>query len=188
LKYQFCVSGAAAGASAIEGKNLAKTLGVSIAKSKQALLTGASNGLSNAAARGYKQAGGSVSVGISPAASKVEHIVKYNLPVEPYHSILYTGLNYVGRDVLLISSSDAVICVGGRIGTLHEFAIAMETEKPIGFLQGAGGISDEILSILHAADKNKTKDIIFSEDPDEIVNGLIDQLNEKYNKYKHLYR
>lgn len=186
--YQICVSGAAAGASAEEGKGLARKLGIAIAKQKQALLTGATNGLPHSAAKGYREAAGTMSVGISPAATKVDHIVKYNLPTKSYHSILYTGLHYTGRDALLINSSDAVVCVGGRIGTLHEFTIAMETDKPIGFLQGAGGISDEILNILHAAGKYKTEDIIFSEDPDEIVSQLVKQLDQKYKKYKSLYR
>jgi len=186
--YQICVCGAAKGESVEEGKELASALGVAIAAHGQALISGATNGLPHHAALGYAHAGGKISVGISPASSKASHVVKYALPVKPYHSILYTGLHYVGRDVLLINSADAVVCIGGRIGTLHEFTVAMETDKPIGFLQGAGGISDSILQILHAADRYKTEEIIFSEDPDELIGELIKQLDEKYAKYKNLYR
>src|SRR4051812_49844184 len=114
-------------------------------------MTGATIGLPNYAAEGYKAAGGMMSVGISPAASKIEHVMKYRLPTVAYDTILYSGLHYVGRDSLLITSSDAVVSLGGRLGTLHEFTIAMETDTPIGFLDGAGGISDEIQKLIDLA-------------------------------------
>jgi uncharacterized protein (TIGR00725 family) len=129
-KYQICVSGAAKGESVEEGKELARRLGAAIARSGHALMTGATIGLPDYAAQGYKAAGGTMSVGISPASSKIEHVMKYRLPIEAYDTILYTGLHYVGRDTLLITSSDAVVSIGGRLGTLHEFTIAMETDTP----------------------------------------------------------
>ena len=90
-----------------------------------------------------------MSVGLSPAASKVEHVMKYRLPTEAYDTILYTGLHYIGRDTPLITSADGVISIGGRLGTLHEFTIAMESETPIAFFaRGAGGVSIEIEGLL----------------------------------------
>ena len=84
--------------------------------------------------------------------------MKYRLPLEAYDTILYTGLHYIGRDTLLITSSDAVVSIGGRLGTLHEFTIAMESETPIGFLQGAGGISEEIQNIMSLAKPMRNAD------------------------------
>src|SRR3954454_15248048 len=107
--YQICVSGAAKGASVDEGKHLAKELGAAIARAGHSLLTGATIGLPNYAAEGYKAAGGAMSVGISPASSKIEHVMKYRLPIKAYDTIIYSGLHYVGRDTLLITSSDAVV-------------------------------------------------------------------------------
>lgn len=185
--YQICVSGAAHGKSAEEGRDLARQAGRSIAKAGHSLLTGATVGLADHAAKAYMQQNGKLSLGISPASSRIEHVLKYRLPTKPYHSILFTGLNYVGRDVLLINSADAVVCIGGRIGTLHEFTIAMETDKPIGFLQGAGGISDDIMNILHAADKYHTSNVLFSENADDLIKSLVDLLDEKNKKYLKLY-
>lgn len=185
--YQICVSGAARGQSVKEGRELAAQIGHAIAKYDQAILTGATTGLTESAAAAYMKDHGKMSLGISPAASKVEHVLKYRLPTKPYHSILFTGLHYVGRDVLLVNSADAVIFIGGRTGTLHEFTIAMETDKPIAFLQGAGGISDEIMNILHAADKYRTADILFGEDADDLVKRLIGLLDEKNKKYLKIY-
>ena len=187
--YQICVSGAAKGDSVEEGRQLATELGVAIAKAGHALMTGATIGLPNYAAEAYKQAGGIMSVGLSPAASKIEHVMKYRLPTMAYDTILYTGLHYVGRDTLLITSSDAVVSIGGRLGTLHEFTIAMETGTPIGFLQGAGGISEQIQTLMGLAHPLRAGAMVtFNEDPDLLLRELTDHLDVDYAKYLNLYQ
>jgi uncharacterized protein (TIGR00725 family) len=189
MMYQICVSGAAKGESVEEGKALATQLGASIAKAGHALMTGATIGLPNYAAEGYKAAGGKMSIGISPAASKVEHVMKYRLPTLAYDSILYSGLHYVGRDTLLITSSDAVVSIGGRLGTLHEFTIAMETDTPIGFLQGAGGISEQIQTLMSLAHPLRSGSMVtFNESSDELLKELTDHLDVEHAKYHNLYQ
>lgn len=185
--YQICVSGAAKGKSVEQGAELAVSVGKEIARAKQQLLTGATVGLPNYAAIGAKSEEG-VSVGISPAASKIEHIKKYRLPINCYDVILFTGLHYVGRDTLLVASSDAVVSVGGRLGTLHEFTISMEMDKPIGFLMGAGGISTEIKDILRAAGIHKHSAVIFDDNPKSLVKRIIAILDAKHANDIELYR
>jgi uncharacterized protein (TIGR00725 family) len=185
--YQICVSGAAKGQSVKEGRDLAWEAGIAIAKAKHGLLTGATIGLPNYAAQAYKENGGMISIGISPAASKIEHVYKYRLPTKAYDGILYTGLHYVGRDTILISSADAVISIGGRLGTLHEFTIAMETDTPIGFLQGAGGMSSQIMDILHAAGEDRSENVVFSDDAEDLIKQLTELLNLKNKGYMDLY-
>ena len=187
--YQIAVSGAAKGGSVEEGKELARAMGAAIAKAGHSLLTGATVGLPNYAAEGYKAAGGAMRVGLSPAANKVEHVLKYRLPTEAYDTIIYTGLNYIGRDTLLITSADGVVSIGGRIGTLHEFTIAMESETPIAFLQGAGGVSEQIQAILALAKPLRNADsVIFGEDPDKLIVALTKLLDRDNAKYKHIYK
>ncbi len=186
--YQICVSGASRGESAEEGRILARSVGRALAQAKQSLMTGATIGLPNEAAEAYKKSHGLMSLGISPAATKVEHVLKYRLPTQAYDAILYTGLHYVGRDALLIQSSDAVISIGGRLGTLHEFTIAMETETPIAFLQGAGGVSSEIMDILHAAGRAKSEDVIFDENPERLIEKLVAHLDKQHRLHSKLYR
>lgn len=186
--YQICVSGAAKGESVEEGKDLARAVGAAIARAGHALMTGATVGLPNYAAEGYKAAGGKMSFGISPASSKVEHVRKYRLPTEAYDVILYSGLHYVGRDSLLITSSDAVVSVGGRLGTLHEFTIAMESDTPIGFLQGAGGISTEISALMELAHPLKPGSVVlFEQSPERLVSELTGALDRQFGAYKELY-
>ncbi len=187
MRYQICVSGASKGQSVVEGKELATKAGIAIANANHALLTGATLGLPNYAAESYKKAGGKMSQGVSPAASKVEHIRKYRLPTEAYDSILFTGLHYVGRDSLLITSSDAVVSIGGRLGTLHEFTIAMETDTPIGFLQGGGGISTEVMEILKAAGELKSDNVVFSEDANDLIKQLTDLLDKRNHDNLDIY-
>lgn len=186
--YQICVSGAAKGKSVEEGKELATQVGVALAKAGHSLLTGATIGLPNYSAEAYKAAGGKMSLGISPATSKVEHVLKYRLPTKAYDTILFSGLHYVGRDSLLINSADAVISIGGRLGTLHEFTIAMETDTPIAFMQGAGGVSTEIMDVLHAAGESKSRNVIFSDNADDLVKKLTALLDEKHKRYKELFK
>lgn len=187
--YQICVSGAAKGTTVEEGKDLAAALGVAIAKAGHALMTGATVGLPNYAAEAYKKAGGKMSVGISPASTKVEHVMKYRLPVNAYDTILYTGLHYVGRDSLLITSSDAVLSLGGRMGTLHEFTIAIESETPIGFLQGAGGISDEIQALIDIAKPlPRGTTVLFNNSPEALVAAMTAELDAAHAQYKDIYR
>lgn len=186
--YQICVSGAARGESVEEGKELAYAAGAAIAAAGHALMTGATIGLPNYAAEGYKAAGGSMSLGISPAGSKLEHVRKYRLPTQAYDVILYSGLHYVGRDSLLITSSDAVVSIGGRLGTLHEFTIAMETNTPIGFLQGAGGISGEIEHLMTlAAPIRPGAVVLFEDSPQRLVLNLTAALDVEYAQFSDIY-
>jgi uncharacterized protein (TIGR00725 family) len=185
--YQICVSGAAKGKSVEEGKDLATAVGVALAKAGHSMLSGATIGLPNYAAEAYKAAGGHMSLGVSPGTSKVEHVLKYRLPTAAYDTILFSGLHYVGRDTLLINSSDAVISIGGRLGTLHEFTIAMETDTPIGFMQGAGGVSTEIMDILHAAGESRSKNVIFSDNAEALVRDITKLLDQRNKRYKTLF-
>lgn len=185
--YQVCVSGSSKGKSVEEGRVLAVKTGQAIAKAGHGLMTGATLGIAHSAAEGYKKAGGKMSVGISPAASKIEHVLKYRLPTKFYDVIIYTGMHYAGRDILLINSSDCVISIGGRIGTLHEFTTALETDTPVGFLQGAGGISTEITNIISAAGPGYSQNVIINENIDDLIKNLTAILDKRRTKYLDLY-
>ncbi|MBI4033583.1 LOG family protein [Candidatus Saccharibacteria bacterium] len=186
-KYQICVSGAAKGDSVERGAELAKAIGAAVAKAGHTLMSGATGGLPDFAAAGYKAAGGKMSLGLSPAHSKIEHVMKYRLPTKHYDAILYSGLHYGGRDALLINSCDAVVTIGGRLGTLHEFTIAAENHTPIGVLEGAGGISAQIESLLKLLPNADPDIVIFEEDPDKLIAKLTHMLDKLNHRYLSLY-
>ena len=62
-------------------------------------------------------------------------------PYEEYDVLVFTGLGLMGRELVNIHSSDIVVVVSGRSGTLGEFAIAYEEGKLIGALTDTGGIT-----------------------------------------------
>lgn len=183
LKYQICVSGAARGDSIETGKHLASAAAKEIVRRGHLVTTGATRGLPYYAALAAKKEGGKniSSIGFSPAASRLAHVKKYQLPLDAFDTVLFTGFEYTGRNLLLVRSCDAVVMVGGRIGTLNELTIAIEERKPIGVLLGSGGMTDEVEYVLKAAKRARTG-IIFSHDPVDLVDQLIDLIEAKSSK------
>jgi uncharacterized protein (TIGR00725 family) len=184
MKHSICVSGAAAGKSVDVSCGLAYELGVSIAKSGHTITTGATVGLPLYAAKGAKDAEG-MSIGFSPASSLREHTRKYRLPIGFFDYINFTGMNYIGRDVHLVMSSDAVITVGGRMGSLHEFTTALEAHKPCGVLLGSGGLADAIPELLETLESPSGSLVVYDTDPDALVKKIVAIL-DKQNKDIHL--
>lgn len=182
-KYQICVSGAAAGDTVEYSEHLAYALGRAIAKSGHVLTTGATVGLPEHAAKGAKDAGG-VSIGFSPASTLREHVKSYRLPTKDFDYINFTGMDYVGRDVYLVRSSDAVITVGGRMGSLHEFATAAEAHKHMAVLLGSGGVADFIPTLIDRIPTPGKKDIMFDTDPDRIIERIVSLLDEEYADFR----
>lgn len=182
-KYQICVSGAAQGLTVEHAHELAFELGAAIARSGHVLLTGATSGLPQYAAKGSHSEGG-ISIGFSPASSYREHIRSYRLPFHEFDYINFTGMDYVGRDIHLVRSSDAVITVGGRMGSLHEFSTAMESHKVSAVLKGSGGLADFIPTLIENIETIGKHSIIFESDPKRIVERVIAELDERYADFK----
>jgi len=187
MKYQICVSGAASGATVQASHQLAYDLGKAIAVAGKTLTTGATVGLPWYAAQGafsVKDRLG-VSIGFSPASSFREHVTVYKLPTVEFDYINFTGMAYVGRNVHLVRSSDAIITVGGRMGSLHEFVTAIESRKVIGVLLGSGGLADYIPTLIANIDCVDAKDIIFDTNPARLVSKVIKALDVRYSDFKH---
>jgi hypothetical protein len=164
MKFKICVSGAAetghCSSTALENS---KELGREIARNNAVLVTGATTGVPLWAAIGAKEKGG-ISIGLSPAASESEHIENYKLPVDYFDLIIYT---------VLTRSSDAIIVSCGRMGTLNEFTIAFEDEKPIGVLTDSGGTADEIKEIVEKAKRGPGK-IVYDSEPKTLVAKVLE--------------
>jgi uncharacterized protein (TIGR00725 family) len=180
LRYSICVSGAASGETVELSSKLAREAGAAIARSGHILTTGATVGLPYFAALGAKEEGG-MSIGFSPAVSLREHLRKYRLPVSCFDYINFTGLHYVGRDLYLTQSSDAVITIGGRFGSLHEFTSALEAHKPCGILTHSGGTADQIPLLMKALEPPNGDLVIYDDDPDRLIKRIVKILDEKYS-------
>jgi len=181
-KYKICVSGAAetghCGENALE---LAKELGREVVRQGAVLVTGATTGIPYWAAIGAKEEGG-ISIGLSPASSMKEHVNKYRLPTDYFDLIIYTGFNYSGRNLLLTRSSDAIVFCCGRMGTLNEFTIAFEDQKPIGILRGSGGTADIIEELIPKMHRGAGK-IVYDESPKKLVANVMELVEKEREEH-----
>jgi uncharacterized protein (TIGR00725 family) len=176
-KFRIGVMGSAQGPSIIQKENteLAIEVGKQIAISGNILVNGACPGLPNDAAIGAKQEGGFV-MGVSPAFSRKEHIDKYNSPIDPYDIILYSGQGLMYRDVLNIRCSDAIIVLGGGIGTLNEFTVAFDEGRYIGVLTSTNGISNHLEEIIKNCNRDHGGRVFFHDDPKILLEKILHAL------------
>ena len=149
-------------------------VGQEIVRQDGILITGATTGMPYMAAKGAKDAGG-MSVGISPAATYAAHVKTYHLPIDYFDFIIYSGFDYSGRNLILTKAADAVIIICGGFGTLNEFTIALEDDKPVGILTNTCGVADEIYGMLkNIKDPHRhgTGRLVFSDEPKELIASL----------------
>jgi hypothetical protein len=100
---------------------LAYKTGKLIALNNGILVCGGMGGVMEAACRGAHEAGG-LTVGILPTGSAHDANAYVDIPV-------VTGMGYT-RNSLVVQSSQVVIAIGGKYGTLSEIAYAMQYDVP----------------------------------------------------------
>ena len=181
---KIAVSGAAeTGHCGMDALEKAKELGKAIAEKGAVLVMGAATGFSMWVAMGAKEAGGMV-IGFSPASSEREHVEVYKLPIDYMDLVIYTGFGYGGRDILLVRSTDALICGCGRVGTIHNFTTALQEKKPIGIFEGDWDMGDQLKDIVSKSHKESSM-IISGEDPKKLIDDLISEIQKnKLEEYK----
>ncbi len=174
MKLKIGVMGSASGLHSDEILLKAKEVGKAIAENGAIFFFGATIGLPLAAAKGAKEADGTV-VGVSPASNKKEHLEKYQYPMDACSTVIYTGMGLAGgRNTILVRSCDAIIVIGGRIGTMNEFSVAYAAGIPIGLLKGSGGMADKAEEIDNTILKGEYKTPIVSDsNPKKLVEKLL---------------
>jgi hypothetical protein len=182
LRITVGVMGSAGGSLSESAMAMAFEMGRAVAERGCVLVTGACPGLPHQAVKGAKSAGGIV-VGISPALNFEEHCMKYHSPYAGYDALVYTGSGLMGREIENIRSCDLVVFMGGRSGTLGEFAIAYDEGKMIGILQGTGGIADKMEVIVNLIQKQTGSQIVYSGKPRELLDRLIAVYQERLLPY-----
>ncbi len=122
-------------------QGLAERVGEAIAKAGAVLLFGAEkdlDSLSSAACRGAKRVGG-LAIGITYGAN-INGVVEKNAD-----AIITAGMGRGGgREFILVTSCDAIICLNGGSGTLTEMAIAYQANIPIITIEKTGGWSERL--------------------------------------------
>lgn len=185
LKIGVMGSGLERGENNVSGKalKLAYAVGREIARHNCILVNGACRGIPYEASKGAKEADGFV-MGVSPAENLHEHVHKYKFPIDTYDIIVYTGFGFKGRNVVNVTNCDAVIIVGGHVGTLNEFTIAYDEGMVVGIMQGSGGIADFVDDIIKIASKKTGATMIHDKDPHDLIRKVIIEVmkREKENE------
>lgn len=147
-------------------------LGRAIADTGCVIVTGGCPGLPHYALIGCKERGG-ITVGVSPAISADEHVTRYGSPLDNIDIMIYTGSGLMGREVVGVRTCDIIIIVGGRSGTLGEFAIAYDEGRPIGVLTGTGGVADHVDDFLPVIQKPTGSRITYDDDPRRLIERCV---------------
>ena len=100
----------------------AGVVGRLLAEQEAVLLCGGLGGVMEAAARGAKQARG-LTVGILPGSDRADANPFIDVP-------LATGMGEM-RNALIVRAAQAVIAIGGGVGTLSEIALALRIGTPV---------------------------------------------------------
>jgi uncharacterized protein (TIGR00725 family) len=182
MKLKIGVMGHAGSDLSEKGKELAFELGKAIAEQDGIIITGGCPGYPFEAAKGAASQGGLV-IGISPGLSLWEHVNKYHSPTEHHDVLIFTGSGLMGREVVNIRSSDIVVIIGGKSGTLGEFAIAYDEGKLIGILMGTGGITTEIKYLVRVIRKDTGAKLLYDRDPRRLIRRLWQYYHREH--YKH---
>jgi len=153
-------------------------IGRTVAKLGGILLSGGCPGLPHAAVLGACEAGG-LTVAVSPAMNKEEHVSVYGYP-DSSHVTIFTGMGRKGRNVVLVRSADACLFVGGGMGTLNEFTIAFDELGPgcaIGILTGSGGLSDELCRLACSVKRTPMARLVAESDPESLIESIFHHIS-----------
>lgn len=114
-------------------KEIAYDVGKEIAISGSVLLCGGLGGVMEAACRGAKEANGTT-VGVIPQDN-------FSFANQFCDIVICTGIGFA-RDFIVATSSDAIIAIGGGIGTLIEMSVGYMIKKKVVAISPSGGVSD----------------------------------------------
>ncbi len=128
---------------------IAYIVGKEIARKGAILICGGLGGVMEAACKGVKEEGGTT-IGVLPGDSKEK--------ANPYVDIPITTGMGEARNIIIVRSSDAVIAIAGKYGTLSELAFALRFDVPI---VGIATWNIDI-PILRAKNPKQAVDMLFS--------------------------
>ncbi len=125
-------------------------------------------------------------IGFSPAYDRTEHVEKFRYPTEGFTRIFYVdgemaehlGMDEIARknfrNLQTANCADSAIIIGGENGTMNEFTNMFAMGKPIGVLEGSGGISDNVIhSYLGNVSNPKKTPVIFDSEPNKLVERVL---------------
>jgi uncharacterized protein (TIGR00725 family) len=116
--------------------NLAKEAGSALAENNYGIICGGLGGVMKGVCEGAKARGG-LTIGVLPGNKSTDANPFIDIPI-------VTGMG-IGRNIIIIKSSIAVLAISGGYGTLSEVAYALQLKKPVLGLK-TWEISNEIIT------------------------------------------
>jgi len=124
---------------------ICEELGKKLALKGWTIFNGGRDGIMESVSKAAIKEGGNV-VGILPWDSKIEGANDYlTVPI-------YTGLDFQMRSFIMIKNLDVVVSIGGAVGTAIEIFGSYANRIPVILLEGTGGWTDKLASILKNRD------------------------------------
>jgi uncharacterized protein (TIGR00725 family) len=150
----------------------AEAVGRGVAEAGAALISGGTAGVMEAACKGAFEAGG-LTVGFLP----------YNDPTKanPYVTLVFpTGMGTI-RNILTARCCDAIVMIGGGVGTLNEVTIAYDSGVPVVVLEGTTGWADRLKGAIEDGtwlDDRHVLPLTFVSDPEAAVQAALERAHE----------
>ncbi|MBE0480557.1 MAG: TIGR00725 family protein [Dehalococcoidia bacterium] len=155
------------GGSNCSGKDeeLAEAVGIELGRRSITVICGGLTGVMTGVCRGARSAGGTT-VGILPGGKRED--------ANPYVDIPIVTTIGEARNIIVVSSGQAVIAIGGEYGTLSEIAYALRNKIPV------VGLNTWSMSRLG----NKDSSIVLAETPAEAVEKAVAAIRAKEEERK----
>ena len=154
-------------------KNICLELGRKLGE-KYIVFTGGRDGVMELVSKGVRKVGGTC-IGILPWEGT---------DANEYNSVVInTGLDFQMRSFIIVKSVDAVISIGGEIGTAVEMLATYANRRPLILLRNTGGWTDKLPNVLIDGKylDNRRMAIVYQAFNVEQVMNILDEL-EKTNE------
>jgi uncharacterized protein (TIGR00725 family) len=132
-KYQIAVIGYNKDRCTDYSRNIAFEVGKEIALSGSILICGGLGGVMEAACRGAKENDG-LTIGIIPQE-------EFSFANKFCDIVICTGIGFA-RDIIVATSADGIIAIGGGVGTMIELGVGYIKNKLMVVVAGSGGVSE----------------------------------------------
>lgn len=164
----------------------ARIIGGELAGHGHVTVSATGAGVSQSAIEGAKRRRGTTA-GISPFRTKKLHETHGESPGQPFDLLQLTSQlegvkhrakhepNYLGAALTAAERADALVVMGGSIGSLFALSAAIEGAKPVGVLEGHGGIAAQVKKIVDQATKAGKPPafpIIYDSDPRRLIERM----------------
>jgi uncharacterized protein (TIGR00725 family) len=132
-KFQIAVIGYNRDVCTKRSRKIAFEVGKEIAISGSVLICGGLGGVMEAACRGAKANGGTT-LGIIPQEA-------FSFANKFCDIVICTGIGFA-RDIIVATSADGIIAIGGGVGTMIELGVGYIKNKLMVVVAGSGGVSE----------------------------------------------